>query len=159
MGFTKACIFLLLAGCSSSSATAVPDGGATTHPHDATLPNTCTAAHQGYVCQSTFCASNGLVDIEDYFCGSSSDFCCGTPGEGGLDASNDVNVFVDGTVFETGNGDAGAPHDAASDVKADATGDATSDATHPTDGSPSGDASHDASGSMTSDGGMDAPRG
>ncbi len=133
--------------CSTSSSTNVGDAGLEAAPQ-----NQCTAYGQGYVCQPGPSCSAGYVNKEDYFCGSSGNLCCGPVGEGGLDASDDVNVFVDGAVFETGPRDAAADaghHDAAAHDAGGGRGDAaphdaTTDGTHPEDAGRDAPLHHDA---------------
>jgi hypothetical protein len=140
-----ASFIFLLVGCSSSTG-ATNDGGVTDAAYDTTVPNTCAMA--GFVCQAS--CSAGLIDEQDYVCGASADYCCAPAGEGGTDASNDVNVFVDGAVFEAGDD---AAEDASGDdaTADDAAEDAKPDTDHPTDASKPIDGSLDASGSTTPD--------
>jgi hypothetical protein len=154
-----------LPGCSSSSS-AGPDATA----FDVSAPaNQCTAYGQGFVCQTGTACAAGFINKEDYFCGKTTEVCCGPVGEGGLDASDDVNVFVDGAVFEAGPRDAAedAPkamsdagrHDAALDSGAhDAATDAGHSADAARDATPA-DAAHDAGrdAGHTDDAARDAP--
>ena len=101
-----------LLGACSTSTSSVSDGGAA--PYDRSVPNSCLLAGPGFVCRSTPCGP-AFVDMQDYFCGSTGDFCCAPVGDGGQDAANDVNVFKDGATFDA------AQRDATLDAKGDAT--------------------------------------
>ena len=98
------------AGCSSSSSSSTPgDGGAVDATHDGATNGCLTYGKAyGYACQSGATCSAGFVGTQDYSCGATGQICCAPVGEGGVDASDDVSVFVDGAVFETGPTDAGA---------------------------------------------------
>lgn len=140
------------AACSSSSSPT--DGGTSTTAYDHSIPNSCLTAGTGFVCQARVCGG-GFVNMQDYFCGSTGDFCCAPVGDGGAyDATNDANVFVDGATFDSGRHDAtvvdaahgdaahadaghDAGHDSGHDAGHDAGRDAEHDAGHP-------DAEHDA---------------
>jgi hypothetical protein len=95
-----ACLGATLSLACSSSTSTPSDGGSL----DATKSTTssCAAFGQGYVCQSGSTCSAGYVNEQDLNCGTGGDLCCGPVGEGGVDASDDANVFVDGRAFETG---------------------------------------------------------
>jgi hypothetical protein len=97
------------AGCSSSSSSTPGDGGAVDATHDGATNGCLTYGKAyGYACQSGATCSAGFVGTQDYSCGATGQICCAPVGEGGVDASDDVSVFVDGAVFEAGPTDAGA---------------------------------------------------
>jgi len=140
-----ACAVAFVGACSTSSSSG--DGGAVTVSRDGAPSNACTAYGTGYVCQSASTCSAGFVNKQDLTCGSTAQYCCGPIGEGGVtDANDDVNVLVDGAVFETGGGDAAAVdagHDSGTvDASHDAGVDSGHDAT--TADSATDAASHDA---------------
>ncbi len=63
---------------SAPSDTGLDDDGGGDAGHDASpAPNACTS--RGFVCQPAFCAENDLIEEQDYFCGGSTDYCCGPP--------------------------------------------------------------------------------
>jgi hypothetical protein len=104
----------------SSSTSVTSDAGTL----DATkgTTNTSSCKDQGYVCQSGSTCSAGYINEQDLNCGTGGDLCCGPVGEGGLDASDDANVFIDGAVFETGpDVTVKKPADAGTDAGTDAT--------------------------------------
>jgi hypothetical protein len=154
----RALLLSLVAACSTTSTS--NDGGL--GPGDGARTNACLAYGQGYLCQSGMTCSPGYVNKEDLPCASTGQLCCGPVGDGGGDASDDAQVFVDGAVFDTGPADA-TVHDAGHDAGGhDAT---THDAAvesgaKPADGG--GDAlTHDAGGAHEAggshdDGGSDA---
>jgi hypothetical protein len=123
-------------GCSSTS---TPVDASVVVTVDGAKTNACLAFGQGNTCQSAATCSPGTVNVQDLSCGSGQ-LCCSRVPEGGVDATNDVQIFIDGAVFETGTPDAAHDatiHDASTDVKStdagtDAGHDAASheDATH-----------------------------
>jgi hypothetical protein len=154
----------LLGGCDSDSSN--PDAALIVV--DGAPKNACLAYGQGYVCQASKVCSAGYVNKEDLDCAATGNACCGPIGDGGLsDANDDVNVFVDSAVFETGPSDAaappvdtGTPVDAGHDGTVDAASDAGVDSGHDaaaTDASKDA-ASHDAN-DGAADGSSDAKTG
>jgi hypothetical protein len=150
-------------GCNSTPIVAQYDAEA-----DGARTNACLTFGQmaGYSCQSGTTCPSGFVNIQDLSCGTTGQQCCGPLGDGGNDASDDVQVFIDGAVFETGSPDAAVesgPHDAGADAPADARTDsgvdAGMDAGH-RDGSAS-DAASDGTtdGHAPADGSSDAKQG
>ena len=85
--------------------------GWTTGARDATFPNfSCTAAGPDYVCQAHACQAPATSNIEDLHLRIELGrlLLCARPGDaGGIEPSDDADIFVDGAVFETGNVDSG----------------------------------------------------